>query len=487
MKWEQLLSTKRIRKSKRPPENPEENSAPFRDDRNPFESDFGRVIFSPATRRMHDKTQVIPLTADDNTHSRLTHSMEVMAIGYSLGIKICQDEEFRKRTSKPELELIRSIPIILQNACLVHDIGNPPFGHFGETVIQNYFSALFDRENTKKAALEAERQKASNERIKEIDALLDNLILLKGDETEDFTEFDGNAQGFRVLTKLQILDDDKGLNLTSATLGAYLKYPNTTTKDNDFIGKKKRGVFQSEKGYLEEIATNCGLVINGEIKRHPLCYLMEAADSICYLIMDMEDGFNKDWYGYEFIKSKLVDIPGLEDQFRKLEEDHKTNGIEITRVANFRIYLIQRLVELAAKNFLKHLDEISTGHYDKELIDDDATGLAKRLRTFSLDHIFPSREITSLELTGHSVLTGLLDYYINFLFHDNKAYRKRAAGLLSSGIKRVALIENNLDETSSVDNLSKYYKLRIIVDFVSGMTDQFALNHYQKLSGQKII
>lgn len=488
MTWNDLLSLKRIRQSKRIPEQLDQAKIQTQDIRNPFESDFGRVIFSPATRRMHDKTQVFPLTSDDNTHSRLTHSMEVMAIGYSLGVKVCKNKAFQQQTCKTELDLIREIPLILQSACLIHDIGNPPFGHFGESVIQNYFKKLFAKQRQLKIELERKKEKATYEEVLEIEKEINRLFNLTPLEEEDFTNFDGNAQGFRVITKLQILDDDKGLNLTSATLATYLKYPNTEKIDKTLgIHKKKRGVFQSEKEYLNQIADNCGMKVNGEIIRHPLCYLMEAADSICYLIMDLEDGFNKGWYDYRFIKGYFLKIPGLKDQFKKLETDFNTNGIEVSRVANLRIYLIQRLVDLATNNFLENLDSIYSGTYNEELINDDPTGLTKCLKEFSLKNIFTRRDITSLELTGHSVLTGLLDNYINFLFHDDKNYLNRAEGLISNGIKRVALIENRLSENDSIQGLNNYFKLRIIVDFVSGMTDQFALNHYQKLSGQKII
>lgn len=205
MRWDKLLSNFRLRESTR-----------GNDTRNDFESDFGRIIFSPAIRRMHDKTQVFPLTADDNIHSRLTHSMEVMSIGHSLGIKICENKAFVKKIGKAKTYLYREIPIILKNACLVHDIGNPPFGHFGETVFQNFFKTFF----------------IENPHIKLTDI-----------EKEDFTFFDGNAQGFRVLTKLQILNDKYGLNLTAATLGSYLKYPNYAEKDKSKIHKKNAVYF----------------------------------------------------------------------------------------------------------------------------------------------------------------------------------------------------------------------------------------------------
>ena len=452
MNWEKLLNNGRFRPTRRPGGS---------DPRNDFESDFGRIIFSAAMRRMHDKTQVFPLTADDNIHSRLTHSMEVMAIGHSLGIRICESKEFQKLIGKTKTDLFREIPVLLKNACLVHDIGNPPFGHFGETVIQNFFTEYFKRPDA---------------------------VKLSKVQQEDFTLFDGNAQGLRVLTKLQILNDATGLNLTYATLAAYTKYPNAGIIDKKKISTKKRGVFQTEKKYLDQISKECGLFVGGNIVRHPLCYLMEAADSICYLVMDIEDGFNKGWYNFDFILSKLKHIKGLQQAVNKIKKD-KLNGYgdEITLMVNFRIYLIQRLVDLAYDNFIKNIGKISKGTYQKELIKDDPQNLWEALQTFCIKEIFPKRDVTSLELTGHSVLTGLLNHYIDCIFYKGKDYQRRAASLMSGSILRIAFVENKLPEKSNIDKLDDYFKLRIIVDFISGMTDQFALNHYQKLSGQKII
>lgn len=466
MNWEKLLSGDRIEKSKREKEG---------DARNEFESDFGRTIFSPAIRRMHDKTQVFPLTSDDNIHSRLTHSMEVMSIGHSLGIRICEHEKFKEVLQGRDL--FREIPVILKNACLVHDIGNPSFGHFGESVIQNYFKDFFEKQ--KKEEIE--------QKYKIVKGLLKNeeaksFIKLTQEEEEDFTKFDGNAQGFRVLTKLQVLDTLAGLNLTYATLGAYLKYPNADKIDKNIIGKKKRGVFQSEREYLTKVVQECGLEINGKISRHPLCYLMEAADSICYLVMDIEDGFNSGLYDYDFIVEyfkKIEPVVQLIEKCKKYQSD-------TSRMVQFRIGLIRILVDLAVLNFGKNIEIIYEGKYDKELIFDDQYNLSKKLQDFCIENIFPSREITSLELTGHSVLSGLLDYYITFVFHKDKAYRIRAQSLISKSVLKVAFLENKLPENSKIDDLSDYFKLRVIVDFISGMTDQFALKHYQELSGQKI-
>lgn len=471
MNWEKYLNAKRLRTSGRETTN---------DPRNEFESDFGRVIFSPAIRRMHDKTQVFPLTSDDNIHSRLTHSMEVMAIGHSLGIRLCEDETFQTHVDRELHTILREIPVLLKNSCLVHDIGNPPFGHFGETVIQDYFSNLFTTQEICFHLNEVERQ--------------------------DFTKFDGNAQGFRVLTKLQVLDDKYGLNLTYATLASYLKYPNTGKIDKKIISKKKRGVFQSEKDFLDIIFKDCDLIQGDLYKRHPLSYLMEAADSICYSVMDIEDGFNKGWYSYNFIKDKLSQVNGMSDIFTRIEKNDTETGkepSEIKKIVNLRINLISLLVKLAIENFIKNYADICNGDYNEELIYHDENKLAKTLQIFCVEYIFPKQEIQSLELTGHSVLSGLLDFYIGFLFKDNKDYMKRAVGMISNSVIKAAALENNFNLSENTNEyykffekydedapkkeiFSDYYKLRIIVDFISGMTDQYALEHYQKLSGQKI-
>lgn len=470
MNWEKLLNNNRLRQSKG--RNP-------KDARNDFESDFGRIIFSPAIRRMHDKTQVFPLTTDDNIHSRLTHSMEVMSIGYSLGVKLCENKDFQKKLNKSEYELFREIPVILKNSCLVHDIGNPPFGHFGETVVQNYFSEFFDKNIVKNLEEKFSQEDKTSGKI---------LLNLTDNQKQDFLLFDGNAQGLRVLTKLQILNDIYGLNLTYATLGSYIKYPNYGSVDDDVIAKHKIGVFDSEIDFFNKIVENCGLKIGSEIVRHPLCYLMEAADSICYLTMDIEDGYSKSLFDLNYLYEKLKNIPSIKDDLKIIYEDNDdVFKNDTTKVVNFRIKIIQQLVLLAVENFNKNLDKIEKGEYNEELILDDENELAISLKKICGDKIFKFREINSLEITGHSVIKGLLDYYIDFIFHKDKKYRNRAIPLISESILKIAYEENKLfGDNAKFDNLSDYYKLRIIVDFISGMTDQFALNHYQKISGQKI-
>lgn len=553
MNWKKLLNSGRLRTTGR-----------IKDARTEFESDFGRIIFSPAVRRMHDKTQVFPLTTDDNIHSRLTHSLEVMSIGYTMGVRICEDLKIQKRVEKDNYHLFREIPVIMKNICLLHDIGNPPFGHFGETVIQEYFKKLFNQSLVGKNISECRKLYARKR----------NKLVLELDEEQmnDFLYFDGNAQGLRVITKLQRLDDMYGLNLTYATLSAFIKYPNHSFPNKKTLNSKKLGVFYSEKKYFEEISSACGTK-NGDVyMRHPLSYLMEAADSICYLTMDIEDGFNKGLYDMKYLFDKL-DSDGVPENLRNtIKEINEKEVNDTKKIVSLRIALIQELVDSTIKEFIDNLEEIENNKYDRELIDEQQNSLVKILNNICKDKIFTSRDINSLELTGHSVMNGLLDYYIDFLIlKDNKAYNKRATTMISGSIVDIAIDENfdaiiekrkkelkkkdnkeklkkinkfeselkasekklngiekelkeleerlnnNSDNNNiikivklkedkkssifeikqkklnlwqevkpNINDLDDYYKLRIIVDYISGMTDQFALNHYRKISGQKI-
>ena len=528
MNWKKLLNSDRIRVSSR-----------VKDARNEFESDFGRIIFSPAVRRMHDKTQVFPLTTDDNIHSRLTHSLEVMSVGYTMGIRLSECTNIQERTGKNENELIRELPLIMKNICLLHDIGNPPFGHFGETVIQEYFENLFDQSIVEENISECRRESAKK-RNKLCLSLNDN-------QQEDFLKFDGNAQGLRVITKLQRLDDLYGLNLTYATLSAFIKYPNNSKIDKNILNKKKRGVFCSEKEYFDKICIACGTKENVDYMRHPLSYLMEAADSICYLAMDIEDGFNKNLFDMSFLYKKLEPLKQITayDILNKKIAEIENSINDTKKIVSLRIAIIGKLVDDAILEFENNLNAIENNEYNYELIDKKNNKLVEILSSISTKKIFTSREINSLELTGHSVMSGLLDYYIDFLIRkENEKYKRRASCLISGSIVDIAIDENfdaivvkrkgeykydpnqekfekinkldlelkelekrlnnnlsdkNIDQKlkskkqelwdeiePNIDDLNDYYKLRVIVDFISGMTDQFALNHYRKISGQKI-
>lgn len=515
MKWNgrNFLNEQRNRVSVADAERKKE---PSDDPRNPFESDFGRVIFSPACRRLHDKTQVFPLTTDDNIHSRLTHSMEVMNIGLSFAINLCENTSFQEHTGLSNYEIIRKISPILKTSCLVHDIGNPPFGHFGEEVIQDYFTQLL-------SGLDSELQ---DEKGRDEPHALSKYIIcgiaedhknslknfLKDSPARcDYTEFDGNAEGFRVLTKLQYLGDLKGLNLTYATLASTLKYPNYGKKDkNGRIAVHKHGIFHTEKDLVENIADMCNLKDkDGNIIRHPLSFLMEAADSICYYLMDIEDAVQKHWIELKDVKATVnkelprKSIKRINEYFNRFKGKNPSNQKEWV---SYRTALLTYLMAVATTNFVRRLKEIEKGEYNNELIE-DGDKLYKVLKKISVENILAKREITSLELTGQAVITGIFDAYIKLLFHPNKSFRERGKSQISRSIFMTTLheyYEKHKDDDfykekyKGEKDLEKLYgefdvadftveeRFRIIRDFVACMTDKFAVKHYQKLSGQKI-
>lgn len=521
MNWkENYLSSKRLRDS-----DADKNRNSEGDVRTPIESDFGRVIFSEACRRLHDKTQVFPLTNIDIIHSRLTHSMEVMNVGQSFALFLSKNEEFQKYTGLSENDILHDVMAALKTACLVHDIGNPPFGHFGEDAIQNYFTNLFDEiRNEISEKGDEQNMQFDNVIIKNVVAgkngddrkrALEQLIeFCDSQEALDFTQFDGNAQGFRVLTKLQYLNDVYGLNLTYACLASSLKYPNAGAKQKneeknapqDRIAYHKHGVFTTEYDYLEKIFRECDLLDadKKKYKRHPLAFLMEASDSICYLVMDIEDAISKGWLTVkrviEYLGSELKEEAAkdwYEKKLNKIIVEEKS--IRKQRV-DLRNALFNYLIKKAKDNFVRKIKAIENGDYQEELIFDDANGVAELLLTLCRQKVLSQREIQSLEITGDAIISGLFDIYINLLFHQEEAYRKRGKSLISRTIFLTTLHEHlyqsgkvgdiaEIDpeyEKFDVNEFSVGERLRIIRDFVVCMTDKFALNHYRKLSGQQI-
>ncbi len=440
--WKYLLSKDRSRKSTRTV-----------DPRSDHESDYGRIIFSPAIRRMHDKTQVLPLINNDNTHTRLTHTLEVAAIGRSLSSRITsKPEDLAKLNLKPSDAVIFNQ--IVENSCLIHDIGNPPFGHFGETTVQNYFKNQKSIESSPFNKIESDLQK-------------------------EFIHFDGNAQGLRVVTKLQYLDDLKGLNLTYATLGAYLKYPNPLNPNEARLETSKLGIFHTEKEIFNEIVKNCALFVDNQVIRHPLAYVMEAADTICYRVMDIEDGYNNDYYSFKELdeylqKNNIIDVILKDVALNKKTDDAK--------MVSLRTKLIGHLSELAATNFIQNFEAIKLGTYNKELLNDDPDEVCKILSNFCKNKIFSQREVMSLELAGDSVITRLINRYSFLLFHEKRIYSKKGFALISDSLKEVVSKESGIP-MDELHDLNAYFKYRLIIDFISGMTDKYAIDHANKLEG----
>lgn len=476
--WNLYLSNKRMRESKR-----------INDSRNDFESDFGRVAFSSPLRRMHDKTQVIPLTNGDSVHTRLTHSIEVMNIAHSLGIYLCRDDEFIKCYGEIySFNLEQKICPILRTAAIIHDIGNPPFGHFGEIIIQSYFK-------DKKAEL--------------------------NEFAPDFLYFDGNSQGFRNITRLAYADDMYGLNLTFATLGAFLKYPNIDTppskKEREeaqksgnpeitYIGRKKHGIYVSEKDVFERIVEECHLQTDKYIKRHPLSFLVEAADSICYLCMDLEDALQLKWVSLpgfiEYAKTWVEKDTGTPDfnilQFLGIDKAIFDTYSEVKQRITLRVALINYLVNIAKCNFITNLEDIDQGKYSKELIFDDKNNIANILKDYAAHNILCHRDVEQAEITGEAVLNGLMNRLFDLISNPDKKYYSKLKNIISKSALKIIIHKNNhsdkesyaitRDDLSKVDlsSLDYYDKARIIVDFISGMTDSYAVKLYQKLSGMRL-
>lgn len=518
-----FLCSERLRASRTDGERTRKGSS---DKRTNICSDFGRVVFSSACRRMHDKTQVFPLTKDDNIHSRLTHSLEVMTLGRSFAVDLMVKPKFRK-LFKPEGMDNRTFYIeldsLLSTICLSHDIGNPPFGHFGETTIQKYFTKMFDDlridiniGNYQSPILYGllhtiDNDKKLDEKKKEErkQKCLDNLKdFLNPDNSEllDFTSFDGNAQGFRVLTKTQFLNDLYGLNLTYASLASFLKYPNFGKPcKEEGIALHKHGVFITEREFVKKVMDGCNiskLDHKPSYSRHPFSFIMEACDTICYLVMDIEDAYNKGWISFEMIEhlknSKLKKV------LRTSKTHYDKDNPERKKIVQLRVDLINYFVSYAMRRFMKNLQNIIDGSFNEELLFDkkDKNCLASFLSDFSVKNIYSQREIQSLELTGDAVLTGIMDHYVKFLFSEDESYRMKGKKLISHASFYTTLQEHlNMEANNDSKKAKKAWleytnfdpkdltfgeRIRIIRDFVSGMTDRFALLHYQKLNGQKI-
>lgn len=485
--------------------------------RSPIESDYGRLVFSSAFRRLHDKTQVFPLTNNDNIHSRLTHSMEVSSLGRSFALKVCGDEDMAQKLGFEgnDVTLWKNVTSLLEVICLAHDIGNPPLGHFGETAIQNYFTDLFSELGMDlkegdvsnciiRSEIERAGAKIEDGVPQSVKETIESFVQGKNKTYFDYAQFDGNAEGFRILTKLQFLNDLYGLNLTAASLAASVKYPNVASKikkgkEGNQISQSKHGVFFTERDYLDEVMGACGIEKINEFSyyRHPLSFLMEAADTICYLLMDLEDAISKGWLTYYDVTSMLKRTKKGDAVVRRAGNHFKENDPEKKKVVQLRTELMATLVNDSFETFKSHFDDIVEGRYNDELVFEKGTEIGELLQTFSRAKVYSHREIEALELTGSAVITGLFDYYLKYLFHKEKSYRMHAKHTLSKAVFMTTLQEHLQFEKSTKPAWDVYddfdpkdltfeEKLRIIRDHVACMTDKYAVEQYRKLSGQNI-
>lgn len=441
MNWQHLLSAKRIGQKNLVTES----------HRSAFEQDYDRIIFSHPFRKLQDKTQVHPLPEHDFVHTRLTHSLEVSSVGRSLGKRVGEVVLQRHPDLQSEFSLF-DFGAIVAAASLTHDLGNPPFGHAGEDAISDFFLHHSVGQSFKDKVSEA--------------------------EWNDLIKFEGNAQGFRLLNKNQY-----GLKLTYATLGAFTKYPCPAYfpgRDKSKRSQKKFGFFQSEKNVFIEAANNLQLnAVNDEVfGRHPLAFLVEAADDICYSIIDLEDGCSLGLVSYEEAKALFENVI--------TKSTSKLGKLEVLKskpekIGYLRALAIGDLMEECCELFLENETAILYGHFDQALADHcPSKNALKDIIKISIEKIYRARQVVEIEAAGHEVLPGLLEEFL-------KAAEQLTSGKTSRKYSNLALLlpEDILwDIKQHAGN--HYLTARNIIDFVSGLTDRHAISLFRKIKGVSV-
>jgi dGTPase len=440
MQWEQLLSLrKQGDKSKRL--RIEENET-----RLGFEVDYDRVIFSSAFRSLQDKTQVIPLSKTSFVHTRLTHSLEVSVVGRSLG-RIVGKEILKKH---PQLQnthgyQFNDFGAIVAAAALAHDIGNPPFGHSGEKAIGDYF-------------LNGNGKRFKNQ--------------LSEKEYQDLVAFEGNANGFKILTESKN-GVEGGLRLTYATLGAFMKYPKQSLpkKPTSHVADKKFGVFQSDTGFFNEVVTELGLLSRGNngYSRHPLTFLVEAADDICYTIIDFEDGINLGLIEEDIALEYLINL--VRDSLKK--DIYSRLQTVQDRLAYLRSLAINTLIAEAASIFIENEEEILKGTFSEALLDrSQYKAQIADIIKISIEKVYQSTEVMEKEIAGYTILSTLLETFTSaFENYQNGIARHYDKILLQ------------LIDSHSHKNQSVYEYLMECCNYISRLTDGNALQNFQKIKG----
>jgi dGTPase len=446
MNWEQLLSLKRFGDTQQRLRSSQDET------RLGFDVDFDRIIFSSAFRSLQDKTQVIPLSETDFVHTRLTHSLEVSVVGRTLGRRVGKILLERYPNLKKKGYTFNDFGAIVAAASVTHDIGNPPFGHSGEKAIGEYFK-------TGKGL-----QYKSN---------------LTEKEYQDLIDFEGNANGFKILTESRegILG---GLRLSYATLGAFLKYPKESLpkKPTNHIVDKKYGFFQSEKESFLDVATELGLTqksISEDLSfyRHPLAYLVEAADDICYTIIDFEDGINLGLIEEEFALEYMIKLVKNTIDIKKYHSlQHKTD-----RVSYLRALAIGVLINEAVTIFLENEEAILQGTFEKSLLDKCTyEAQINDILKISVAKIYKSAEVVEKEIAGYRIIADLLDVFVTALNH-------KFDGNPSNFDK---LVLNLLPNEYQVESANLYDRILQICSYVSRMSDSSAIRMHKKLTGNII-
>lgn len=488
MEWSKLLCEDRVRSIKK-----REGSNDLRSE---FEKDYHRIIGSASFRRLQDKTQVFPLDQSDFVRTRLTHSLEVSSFCKSLGQNIARKilAEIKDETFLPSYQ--QDICDILQCAGLLHDIGNPPFGHFGETVIREWFKNRLPD------------QKFGGKPVTEV---------LNSQMLGDFYNFEGNTQALRVVTKLHYLVDEHGMNLTKALLATIIKYPVSSLevdKKSPDICCHKMGYYYADRELFKDIQESCGL--NG--RRHPLTYILEAADDIAYRTADIEDAYKKGLISFDLLVREL-ESRCFEDQsdiiYRQLLDSLKYRygkGIELGvsdpgeyAVSNWVVAVQGKLIYLATDSFAANYKSIMDGSFGRELLEGcegacaggdalenrsdkrhtaEGKHIVDALGDIAIKYAFNSEPILKIEVSADQILTYLLDRLVPAAIHFDTDSKLRPIDL-----RMVSFISNNYKKIYQIYSEGKseeeklYLRLLLVTDYVCGMTDSYAKRLYQELNG----
>ena len=439
MEWKQLISNKRF--------GQEHKHAERHDDRSEFKRDYDRLIFSSAFRRLQNKTQVFPLPGSIFVHNRLTHSLEVASVGMSIGNDISR-HVIQKR---PELKetLVEEIGTIVSAACLAHDLGNPPFGHSGEKAIQTFFS------------------EGPGQKIKS---------MVSSEFWDDITHFEGNANAFRILTHRFKGRRQGGFVMTYSMLASIVKYPFASCLAGNH---GKFGFFASETESYRKIADELGIFCKSapgeplKYARHPLVYMVEAADDICYEIMDIEDSHKLKILSFAETEHLLLSFfdEEIQQKIRQRIIDEELTD-ENEKVVYMRASVIGKLENECVAAFLAHEEEILAGTFEGSLIDhisERQKKAYKECEKISYSKIYQSKPVLDIELSGYQIMATLMEVFIEAAVNPSRFYSKQLLRRVSSQYD----IENeNLEE-----------RIMAVIDYISGMTDIYALDIYQKING----
>lgn len=481
MEWERLLSVERIVAKESMPN--EFDKYPI----NELEKDYQAIISSSAFRRLQDKTQVFPLDKSDFVRTRLTHSIEVSTIAKQLGKMATQNKsEYLPEEFKENAKIVEEIPMILSCAGLLHDLGNPPFGHFGEVVIGEWF-----------------REK-----------LTDNNFTFKGEKIgdkltpqmkADLMNFEGNAQALRIVTKTVKNSEGYGINLSYSVLNSLIKYPTNSIEFNSTASdckSHKLGYFYAEKSVFEEICDKTGTKNGDFFSRHPLAFLMEAADDIAYTTADLEDAMKKDLFSLtDFIlyfegKIKEYDKKGvyvvytedlLDNLKKRIDTQKESKESDFVVFQKWMEVVRQWLMYVVAYSFSRHYKDILAGDYKRDLFAETFHEYTiKILKGAMKKFVFNNNEILKLELAAQKIIGSLLDDFIPAVLYfgvEDQDYKltkadKKLLHILSENYKDDYNHSKGKDEAENL-----YLRFLMVTDYISGMTDSFAKNLYQDING----